>query len=281
MLVENALYRKRLRNAAGFIIKIMVALVVVFPFYWMIATSFKTYEEAVLNTPTLWPHDFTLEHYIKIFQSDIDAMGYFKNSVIITFSVVFLQILVIIPAGYVFARRHFLGKSLFWSVVLIAFMMPGHVTYITTYLLMSKWQLINTLWPQILPRLGGAFGIFMLRQAIRRVPDDVVESAFLDGATEVQVLARIIVPMVKSSLLTIMMFTFIGTWNDYFWPLVMTISENVRPFTMFVSRMNDAEVGINWSVIMASNVVLTMPILVIYAFLHRKIIDAFTYSGIK
>ena len=281
MVPKNALIKKRISTIVEFVIKVSVALAVVFPFYWMFATSFKTYEEAILNTPTLWPHDFTLEHFITIINSDIDAFNYFRNSVIITFSVVFLQVLVIVPAGYVFARRNFVGKGILWAMVLIAFMMPGQVTYITTYLLMSKWNLIETLWPQILPHLGGAFGIFMMRQAIRRVPNDLVESAFLDGATEIQSLLYIIVPMVKSSLLTIMMFTFISTWNNYFWPLVMTVSEKVRPFTMFVHRMNDADAGINWSLIMASNVVLTLPVLLIYAFLHRKIIVAFTYSGIK
>ncbi len=273
--------KKDVRTVLQYVIKIAVALAVVFPFYWMFATSFKTYEESILNVPTLWPHDFTLEHFRTISDSQISALRYFLNSVVISVSVVLLQAVVIVPAAYAFARRRFFGKGLFWALVLIAFMMPGQVTYITTYLLMSKWKLIDTLWPQILPHLGGAFGIFMLRQAIRRVPDDVVESAFLDGATEMRTLLSVIMPMCKSSLITIMMFTFISTWNNYFWPLVMTRSEEVRPFTMFVSRMNDAETGINWSLIMASNVVLTLPVLVIYAFLHRRIIVAFTYSGIK
>ena len=160
-------------------------------------------------------------------------------------------------------------------------MIPGQITYITVYLTMAKWNLLNTLLPQILPNAASAFGIFLLRQGFKQIPNEIVESAQLDSASQFQIVMRIMVPMCKSVILTIILFSFVGTWNNYFWPLVMTNSEEVRPLTMLFSRVLDSEVGTRWNEIMACNLLIVLPVLFVYIFTSKRIIKAFVYNGIK
>ena len=277
--------KRRLRNylpsLPGDIFKIFICLAFMFPFYWMFITAFKTYNEAIITPPTLWPKEFTVENFTNIFEKEISFGRYFSNSVIVTASIIVIQLLVMVPAAYAFAKRNFPFKGILFGVVLIAFMIPGQVTYIPIYLMMAKAKLISSLWPQILPFGANAFGIFMLRQAFKQIPDELVESARLDSASEVQIMTRIMLPMAKASMVTIAMFSFVSHWNAYFWPLVMTNHDKYRPLTMYIEKIKDVENGINWPNVMAANVILVVPVLVIFFFCSKKIIKAFGYSGIK
>ena len=284
-MMQQSQLKRRLRNylpsLPGDIFKILVCLAFVFPFYWMIVTSFKTYNESIITPPTLWPRDFTFENFTNIFEKEISFGRYFQNSVIVTAAIIVIQLVVMVPAAYAFAKRSFPFKGILFGVVLVAFMIPGQVTYIPIYLMMAKAKLISSLWPQILPFGANAFGIFMLRQAFKQVPDELLESARLDSATEFQIVTRIMLPMAKAALITICLFSFIGTWNSYFWPLVMTNNDKFRPLTMYIERVQDADVGNKWNQVMAANVLLVGPVLVIYLFASQKIIQAFTYNGVK
>jgi sn-glycerol 3-phosphate transport system permease protein len=283
--METLQIRRRLRNYLPKLpmdlLKIALMLAFVFPFYWMVITSFKPYIESIQTPPTLWPVNFTLENYAVIFSSNINVWQYAQNTVVVTLAVIALQLAVMIPAAYGFAKRNFPLKGLLFSVVLVAFMIPGQITYITTYLLFSKARMINSLWPQILPFGANAFGIFMLRQAFKQLPDEIVESARLDGAGEGKIMFQIMLPMCKSSIITIAMFSFVDTWNSYFWPLVMTNSEKYRPLTMYVEKIRDVEQGLDWSLIMAANCLLVVPVLIVFIFASKKIIQAFAYNGMK
>jgi len=270
-----------LPNLFSDLLKLICVIVFVFPFYWMIVTSFKTYGEAIQVPPTLWPKNFTFEAYVNIYNLGINFWDYAKNSVIVTAGVIVLQCLVMIPAAYAFAKRQFAGKGIAWAVVISALMIPGTCTYVPIYLMLAKAGLIPSLWPQIIPHGCNVFGIFMLRQAFKQVPDELLESARLDSATEMQIVLRIMLPMAKAALITICLFSFIGTWNSYFWPLVMTNNDKYRPLTMYIERVQDADVGNKWNQVMAANVLLVGPVLVIYLFASQKIIRAFTYNGVK
>lgn len=265
----------------GDIIKIAVLLMFAFPFYWMLITAFKTYNESIIVPPTLWPRNFTLESFQTISQLGVGLWRYALNSVIITASIVALQLIVMLPAAYAFARRRFPLKSIFFGLVLIAFMIPEQITYISVFLMMSRMKLINTLWPQIIPFGANAFGIFMLRQGFKQIPDEIVECARLDKASEIQIMTRIMLPMSKSSMIIIAMFSFIAHWNSYFWPLVMTVNDDVRPLTMAVERLKNAEQGLMWNNIMASNTILVVPVIILFLFASQKIIQAFAYKGVK
>lgn len=261
--------------------KIVVMLAFVFPFYWMIITAFKTYPESMQVPPTMWPTEFSLEGFYATFNSGLSIPRYMLNTVIVTASVICLQLVVMVPAAYAFAKRKFPLSGLAFGVVLVAFMIPQQLTYIPVYLMMADWRLISSLWPQILPLGADAFGIFMLRQSFKQVPDEIIESAKLDNANELQVMVQIMLPMCKSAMITIAMFSFIGTWNSYFWPLVMTNNDLYRPLTLAIERLRDAEVGIHWNTLMAGNCLLVVPILVVFIFASRKIIEGFTYRGVK
>lgn len=261
--------------------KIVVMLAFVFPFYWMIITAFKTYPESMQVPPTMWPTEFSLEGFYATFNSGLSIPRYMLNTVIVTASVICLQLVVMVPAAYAFAKRKFPLSGLAFGVVLVAFMIPQQLTYIPVYLMIADWRLISSLWPQILPLGADAFGIFMLRQSFKQIPDEIIESAKLDNANELQVMVQIMLPICKSAMITIAMFSFIGTWNSYFWPLVMTNNDLYRPLTLAIERLRDAEVGIHWNTLMAGNCLLVVPILVVFIFASRKIIEGFTYRGVK
>ena len=280
-LTSSARARSRAATFAGDLIKLAVMLAFVFPFYWMVITAFKPYVESMDVPPTLWPQTWTLEGFRSTFSAGLDIPHFMLNTVVVTAAVICLQLAVMVPAAYAFAKRKFPLSGLAFGVVLVAFMIPQQLTYIPIYLMMSKAKLISSLWPQILPMGADAFGIFMLRQSFKQIPDEIVESAKLDGAGEIKVMLQIMLPMCKSAMVTIAMFSFIGTWNSYFWPLVMTNSDKFRPLTLAIERLRDAEVGIRWNTLMAGNCLLTLPILIVFCFASRKIIQGFAYRGMK
>ena len=263
------------------IVKILMMLAFIFPFFWMIITAFKGYTESMAVPPTLVPKVWTLEGYRSTFNSGLNILNYMKNTVVVTAAVIALQLVIMVPAAYAFAKREFPFKGFWFGIVLVAFMIPLQLTYIPVYLRMQDLNLINTLWPQILPMGADAFGIFMLRQSFKQIPDEIIESAKLDSAGEIQIMTRIMLPMCKSAMVTIAMFSFIGTWNAYFWPLVMTRNESVRPLTMAVEKLRDVEMGIRWNSLMAANTLLVVPILIVFIFASKKIIEGFAYRGVK
>lgn len=260
--------------------KLAICIFFAFPFYWMLTTSFKTYTESIRFPPTLIPKVFTLEGYRTVFEG-LNLWMYLKNSLIIIACVVAIQMIVMVPAAYGFSKCSFKGKGVLFGFVVVAFMIPGQITFVTTFLMFSKMQLIKTLIPQILPFGANAFGIFLLRQNFMQVPDELLESARLDEANVVQIMVRIMLPMAKSSMVTIMLLSFIGQWNSYFWPLVMTTTDAVRPFTLAIDRLKDLEFGIIWPTIMAGNMLMIMPVLILFLVGSKKIIAAMAYRGIK
>ncbi|MBB6731557.1 carbohydrate ABC transporter permease [Cohnella zeiphila] len=246
----------------------------------MISTSLQTLHETQAFPPTLVPSVPQWRNFASVMDNGSFLM-YARNSVVVTFSVIALQFLVMIPAAYAFAKYKFAGKNILFGIVLLAFMIPGQITFIPVYLMLGDWGLINTLLPQILPFMSNAFGIFLLRQYFMQLPEDLIEAARLDGANEFKIIWRIMAPMAAPALATIALFSFVAHWNDYFWPLVMTNSDSVRPLTIWISTLRSEEGIANWNIIMAANVVLVVPILVVYAFCSKQILNAFVYSGIK
>ncbi|MEG2315434.1 MAG: carbohydrate ABC transporter permease, partial [Clostridia bacterium] len=200
MLIRKDQLRRRVRNYLPHLLwdllKIAVVLCFVFPFFWMFVTSFKTYSEAIRTPPTMWPQVFTFDAYRSIlYDMNIDMGRYGLNSVLVTAGVIVLQLIMMVPTAYAFAKFQFFGRGFLFGIVLIAFMIPVQVTFIPVYLLMSRWQMINSLWPQILPFGANAFGIFLLRQGFSQIPNEIIESAKLDHATEGQIIWNIMVPM--------------------------------------------------------------------------------------
>ena len=228
--------KKRIGNIISTLLKFALFICFAFPFYWMVTTAFKSYQESIAFPPTLWPHNFSWQAFISVCQK-IDIIHYFKNSILVSTAVVILQAFINIPAAYGFARYDFKGKKAMWALVMVAFMIPLQITFIPVYIMFSKVQLLNTLWPQILPFAANAYGIFLMRQAFMQVPEDLLESARMDNAGEFKTLFKIVLPMTKGSVIMAELFSFISTWNSYFWPLVMTNDDKVRPRPCTQPRM--------------------------------------------
>ncbi len=289
-MTDQLKHRSRvlLRKAGAvinFALKLVACLFFAFPFYWMFVTSFKTNAEAISFPPTFWPKDFTIGSYISVFEQ-LDFSRYLSNSVIIIVSIAVLQMLVMIPAAYAFARMNFKGRDWMFSLVLVAFMVPVQITFISTYILFAGTivfgkPIFQTLLPQILPFGANAFGIFLLRQNFKQVPEELVEAARLDSASERKIITHIMLPLAKATIVTIALFSLISHWNAYFWPLVMTSAEYIKPLTLALEKLKDVEYGIVWPVLMAGNAILVFPVLVIFLAASKKIIQAMAYRGMK
>lgn len=273
-------FHEKIWKGFGNFAKLVVALIFVFPFIWMFSVSLQTQQEISKIPITLIPAVPQWENYIEALSSG-PFMMYLKNSVLVILGVVLIQIIVMVPAAYAFAKYDFVGKGFFFGLVLIAFMVPGQLTFYPIYNMMSDWGLMNSLWPQILPFMTNAFGIFLLRQYFMQIPDELLESAKLDRAGNGQIIWKIMLPMSKPALTSIVLFSFVGHWNDYFWPLIVTNSQEVRPLTIGVAMLKNTEGATNWHYIMAGNMILVLPILIVYLFCSKYIIRSFTYSGIK
>lgn len=260
--------------------KAVLLMIFVFPFLWMVSTSLQTYKETLTFPPTLIPAWPQWVNFAEAMQAGPFLM-YARNSVIITVSIILLQLIIMVPAAYAFAKYKFAGNKLFFGMVLLAFMIPGQVTFIPVYMMMGDWGLIKTLLPQIIPFMSNAFGIFLLRQYFMQVPEEIIEAARLDNASEFKLIWKIMIPMSKSALATIALFSFVSHWNEYFWPLIMTDTTSIRPLTIGIAMLRETEGISHWHIIMAGNVVLVVPILIMYIICSRQIVRAFVYSGIK
>lgn len=271
---------RKLGHVLNVCLKIAIIIVIAFPFYWMVSTSLKGYTEALQFPPTLIPREFHLENYSHIFEIVPIAL-YFRNSVIVSVCVLVLQYLIIVPAAYSFARHEYTGKNVFFGIVLLGLMIPQQITFLPVYFMFSKMGMLKTFIPLILPFISNPFGIFMLRQYFLQIPQEVIEAAKLDDASNMKIMFKVMMPMAKPALITIGLLSFITTWNSYFWPLIMTSSENFRTLPVGIAALKSSETLQMWHIIMAGNVVLVVPILLVYILASKKIRNSFVYSGIK
>lgn len=255
-----------------------VALAFVFPFLWMFLTAFKTMPEVYQFPPTWWPESWQFENFETAWRSG-PFLTYVWNSFLVAAGILVLQLLTGVPAAYAFARYRFRGREALFGLTLIALMIPAQVIFLPVYVELSHWGLVNTLWALILPYGASAFGIFLLRQSFMQVPDEIIEAARLDNASEWKIMWTIMVPMAKPVLVTFGLFSFIYHWNDYFWPLIMTNSAEVRTLPIGISMLKAVEGGKLWNVIMAGNMILVLPILALFFFAQRHIIRAFVYQS--
>ena len=242
---EESILRKILRIIA----LIVVSVIFLGPFLWMVFTSFKPLAEALRLPPTFLPETWVPQNYVDAWNSG-PFLHYTKNSIIVTLSVVILQLLTIIPASYAFAKMDFKGKNILFSLILITMMIPAQLIFLPVYLMFSKANLINTYWSLILPWASSAFGIFLLRQRFMQVPDEIIEAAVLDNTPTWKIIFKIMLPQARGTVITIALLNFIGTWNDYFWPLVMTSNDNVRTLPLGVSMLKSTLDGVHWNTVM-------------------------------
>ena len=254
------------------------AIVWLLPFIWMILSSLKTDAEIMKFPPKFLPEHASIESFRELFNA-FDFSTYLKNTVIIVlFS--FLGMFFNAMAGFGFAKYDFKGREFFIYLVLATMMIPGQVTMIPVYLIMNSLQLTNSMVGIILPGLVGAYGIFLFRQFISTVSNELIEAARLDGASEWFIFSKIILPISKPVLAVQGIATFIDGWNSFLWPLIMANDE--KYYTLSVGlQLLKGQYANNYSLQMAGSTFMVVPILIVFMFLQKYILDGYNVSGNK
>ncbi|WP_018133519.1 carbohydrate ABC transporter permease [Effusibacillus pohliae] len=254
------------------------AAAMVLPFLWMVVTSFKPESEVFNIPPTLIPKHPTLGNYIELFQK-MNFVVYLKNTFVIAiFS--FLGLFLNALAGYAFAKFQFPGKEKLFYLVLATMMIPGQVTMIPVYLMLNEMGLTNTMAGIILPGLVGAFGIFLFRQFMATIPTELIEAARLDGAGEFRIFWQIILPESKPVLAVQSIFTFIGAWNSFLWPLIVANDERLYTLSVGLALLKGQHGG-NFALQMAGSAFLVIPIIIVFLFFQKYFVKGITISGMK
>jgi len=253
-------------------------LVMIMPFIWMILSSLKTDAEIMRIPPTIWPRQLTIENFEKLF-TEFNFLLYLKNTLIIvacSFGGLFLNAM----AGYGFAKFKFKGKTVLFYMVLATMMIPGQVTMIPVYLILSKVGLTNTMVGIVLPGLVGAFGIFLFRQFMSNISDELLEAARLDGASEARIFLRIVLPVCRPIIAVQGILAFIAGWNSFLWPLIMANDEKFYTLSVGLSLLK-GQYASNYALQMAGSTFMVIPIIIIFIAFQKYILDGFNVSGMK
>ncbi|HOA80641.1 MAG TPA: carbohydrate ABC transporter permease [Defluviitaleaceae bacterium] len=254
-------------------------LISVIPFIWMVSTSFKGPGEIFVFPPKWIPRAPTFQNYIDLFQ-EVNFGRPFLNSVIVSLSTTFLSVLIATMAGYGFAKFNFKNKNVLFLVILGTIMVPGQITMIPVFLLLTQFNLLNTYWGLILPAIANAFNIFFMRQFISGIPDELIEAAKMDGAHEGWIFFRVILPLAKPAMAAITIFTFTGSWNNFLWPLIIATDESMYTLPVAVSVLG-GQYTENIAMQMAGSVIVILPLIIVFLFTQRYFIKGITFTGLK
>lgn len=262
-----------------YILLFIGALIMLVPFIWMVSTSFKNTQEVFTFPPQLFGERIVWENYTQI-SDRFNYVKYFTNSVIVSAWVVFFQVLTSASAGYAFAKMNFKGRDKIFLLYLSTMMVPVYVTIITNYIQMSKYGLVNTLWSLMLPASVSAFGTFLMRQFFLTVPTELIEAAKMDGCNPLLIFFKICLPMAKSTIATLAIFCFMGTWNDYFTPLIYLNDSEKFTIPLGLANMQGLY-STNWPVLMAASVISVLPVLIAFLFAQDAFVKGVMMSGLK
>jgi len=266
-------------RVCGIIVLIVGVVVTLFPMLWSVLLSFKTNEEILRIPPTFLPDKATLEGY-RLVLTKTPIARWFANSVLVSAAVVCSVGLTSAIAGYVFAKFDFKCKGPLFLLVLSTMMVPFQVTMIPLYLICTSLGMLGRLSALIVPSLVSAFGIFLCRQYIEEVPNETIESGRLEGAGEFLIFFRLILPTITPAIAALSIFTFIGKWNDYMWPLIVINSEKRMTMPLALSFFNSARVQ-NLNAMMSANVVVIVPIIIVFLIFQKSFIEGLTIQGLK
>jgi multiple sugar transport system permease protein len=264
---------------------IITSLAMIGPFYWALATSFKPSADVFASPPKLIPDPWILQNYRDVFTL-LPFPRYFLNSVVVTGAIVALNVVFDTSAAYAFAKLRFPGRNVLFFLLLITLMVPFQVNLIPLYRIMVGLHKINahlgvdTYSALILPGAIQVFGIFLMRQFLQSIPDEVLESARVDGASEFRILRTIVFPIALPGMATLAIFTFLGAWNDFLWPLIVTNTDQIRTLPVglaLLARKNT----VNWGDTMAGTALAAAPMILVFLVLQRRFIEGLTAGAIK
>ena len=272
---------KNWRVIAGYIILILIAISMLYPFFAMLNLSFVQNDAIFSQAGKVFYSGLTLDNYKNVFQ-EIPLSRYFFNSLVVAVITTIGQVLFASLAGYAFARMKFPFKNAIFLIVLITMLVPPQVNIIPLFFLMREMHLIDTYQALILPGLFGGFGIFMMRQYFLGLPKDLEESAKIDGCNLFQMFFKIALPLALPTVATLALFTFVTTWNSFMWPLIVTNSEGMRtlPVGLAIFKGSFREITL-WGELLACSVICTIPVIIVFLLGKRYFINDILQGGVK
>ncbi|WP_338113280.1 carbohydrate ABC transporter permease [Paenibacillus artemisiicola] len=271
---------KRVGMSVVYLALVGTVLLTVLPLFWMISTSLKSASEVFAYPPKLLPSGLQWDNYSNAW--DMAPWGrYFLNTALYTVCTVLGVLATSVMSGYAFAKLDFKGRDSMFMAYVGTMMIPAQVTIIPVFVILSKLHWVDTYAGLIVPGLTGAFGCFLLRQFIATIPSEIIESGLIDGAGHLKILRAIVAPLLYPALATLGIFTFMGTWNNFFWPLVVTNSEDLRTVQIGLSSFQTQYGTADWGAMMAAATLVSAPVLIVFFFAQKYFIEGITMTGIK
>ncbi|GAB3963347.1 hypothetical protein GCM10029978_020830 [Actinoallomurus acanthiterrae] len=256
-----------------------LSLVILIPLAWMLLSSFKTQSELARRPPTLLPHSFGLDNYTQALSS-FDFAVYLRNSVIVTFAATALTLAINSMAAYALAKYNFRGRNVLFLVTLGTIMIPLQIIFIPLYQVVSQFGMVNSLWGLIIPPAATPTGVFLLRQYMLTIPDELIEQGRIDGASEFRIFLRIIVPLCKAPLAVLTIFSVLWRWNDFLWPLIISQSQDHYTLPVALAQFANEQV-VPFNYILAMSVVSMLPVVIIFLIMQRRIMQGIAATGLK
>ena len=258
---------------------LLIALLTIMPAIWMLSASFMPAGEASTFPPKLLPTRITFEHYFTLF-TRLNLSRYLLNSLILSISVTAISLFFNSMAGYAFAKYRFPGRDRLFRFLVAEMVIPAQVTTLPLFLMLKKVGLINTYAGVIVTGMATIYGIFLVRQFAFSIPDSFIEAARMDGASDFRIYWRVILPLCKPILLTLAIFTFMGTWNDFLWPLIVMTDDSMYTLPVALANLTGEHVQ-DTELMMAGAVMTILPVLIIFIALQKYYISGIMAAGLK
>ncbi|MEW9872692.1 carbohydrate ABC transporter permease [Arthrobacter sp. HS15c] len=250
------------------------------PFVWMLLGAFKTQGELLRRPITWWPEQPTLDNFVLWF-TELHIGTFYLNSIVVAVFTVLGNLLFCSMVGYALAKMDFPGKRFLFLLVMVMLMVPGVVTFVPLFVLISKLGMVSTYPALILPFLAAPMGVFLMRQFIAGIPDSLIEAARIDGAGELRTFLRIVMPLCGPPLATLGILTFLGSWNNFLWPLVVAQTEEMYTLPVALSLYSTGQNATEYGLLLAGSVLVITPILLLFVALQRYFIQGVAATGIK
>ena len=264
-----------------YVFLILVAIAVLFPFYWMIISSLKTTDEYRLSTPTLWPNFIRWDNYVDAF-SQANLWRLFGNTAFVGIVSTILSLVITILAAFAFARLEFKGKNILFAALLATMMIPGELFTITNYITVAQMKMLNTYSVLIIPFLVSVFYIYLLRQNFMQIPNELYYAAKVDGTSDFKYLLKVMIPLALPTIISITILKMMGAWNSYMWPRLVA---NDEAHTLVTSGLRNAFTDVsgevNYPVQMAAVAIVSLPLFLVFVFFRKYIMKGVSRSGIK
>lgn len=273
-----------MKKRTGFLNILLKVLLVIFaalflwPFYWMVSSSFKEMTVAFRIPPEIFPHNPTIMNYVKLFE--YNAARWFLNSLIVSISITVLVLIIDAMAAYAIAKINFRGGKYIFGLFIAAMTLPSAALLVPQFTISLKLGLIDTYSGLIMPALGAPFGIFLLKQFMQTLPNQVMESATIDGCNEMLIFTKIVLPMSKPALGALAIFTFVSSWNNYIWQLIIIKSNKMMTLPVGIASLVTVEVR-NWGLSMAGAVMASLPVLIVFFSFQKYFTKGITMGAVK